>query len=1236
MGRFSSAYVIAGVAFCCAVAPALHAAPDDVTVTFRMVSVELGLHSGQSQGAALKNLQTSFNGVDGGGNGSTFFQCGSGSGTGCQPDITWFYPEGGVCPPPPIAPPGARCVNPSLETSWKQAAQIKRSAGNSAPINVSLQIDTAGDLAPESMQFTLRADLTTGAITPDMTAPTTGVEIDATTKLPHLTSTCVVSTLGNRLCWNGEVDVTVIFELRSLEIKTSAFVQGSVSYDSLETRIGPTLVPAAGQLFECSANSGAFCDLGSHWFWPRDGHCPPLGVPNTPPPRCVNQSSIEEKWKHVARVKLDGSPTKTISPSIIVGGSVADTQKGISFRLNLNPVTGEVTPVLAPPFNGLRTDGQNRPLLTKECATTNTDFILCWDISVEAPPLLPMFTWDVVFAEPPLPPLDINGRLFNPRWSWQSVSPAAWAAVQRQTPFGFDGCRVEACTQQETTPDPPRPHDDPLSCDDDTKGHLNWKTVTYEAPIFWEDYSGNVFGDDDYNMLMHTPVTNGFASGTTATNDPLDSVKLEFKKSETVDRFAASPLWFTFRAAVDAELTNPLMVNGRDAIAIGLLGLDREHESASELHPVYGLAIHLPPNDLAHDTWLVFARNFGNEGWCSSNMHYLVSDSGGSVVDMLFDLPRPDGVAASVTPVIKPEFVKDFTMPPEWEFFPRPNGGPTMLIFHLPSPAPNGLEGQAIAGRLVLDWTGTSGPAPAPASEQAEVAEAPAPRTHAGESEEALARLFAQLTPEQRATYLALMPPAPPVVPATPATPPPGSIRTSPPTAIARSHVVSVEDERMSEHRKDVHRSFCGALGGHVPDTTSSCALFTPATLLAVTGTPSATGWLTTPAVATLTAIDVNGAGIDHTEYSFDGRTWLRYAAPFTLPEGVITLFYRSQDRPGVFEAINQRSFKVDTVAPGNTLAIGLPQYAAGPPVVVSSMTPFQLSATDATSGVASVAYRFFAPGGPVPAFNVQNGNTAQFVLTGADGVYQVETLATDVAGNTMPRAQTVRLSNSADLAVVSQIATTTLPPFVLVGTPLSLAVKTVVTDLGLAHPVNAVLTRSVTATNTITVTPNVDPEPVAALELNEQRAISRTYTVSCLARSSNPVSFASRIALGADAGTIRDPNPGNDARSLGLTIACKVPWKPGTAYRVGDEVVFGGLVYVARQAHTSQSGWEPPNTYALWRRTETGGVWAIQVVYDTGDVVSFQGHHYKAIQGHQSQPGWEPPTTPALWQKLD
>jgi chitin-binding protein len=43
--------------------------------------------------------------------------------------------------------------------------------------------------------------------------------------------------------------------------------------------------------------------------------------------------------------------------------------------------------------------------------------------------------------------------------------------------------------------------------------------------------------------------------------------------------------------------------------------------------------------------------------------------------------------------------------------------------------------------------------------------------------------------------------------------------------------------------------------------------------------------------------------------------------------------------------------------------------------------------------------------------------------------------------------------------------------------------------------------------------------------------------------------------------------------------------WAPNTYYAVGATVTYGGSSYRCRQAHTSLTGWEPPNAASLWEK---------------------------------------------------
>lgn len=141
-------------------------------------------------------------------------------------------------------------------------------------------------------------------------------------------------------------------------------------------------------------------------------------------------------------------------------------------------------------------------------------------------------------------------------------------------------------------------------------GHVNWSPVTYEGRVFWHELSGD---DGDYNIFI------------TRDDDALYTeprpqfVLMEFDSSETIDQFSEGHLWWKqFRSYVDNDLErgcvvdDPHCITGKSAVVIGLLGLDYKHESYSELHPLYLLAI-----NYADLKWAFFARNWGNEGGCS-------------------------------------------------------------------------------------------------------------------------------------------------------------------------------------------------------------------------------------------------------------------------------------------------------------------------------------------------------------------------------------------------------------------------------------------------------------------------------------------------------------------------------------------------------------------------------------------------------------------------------------------
>ena len=117
------------------------------------------------------------------------------------------------------------------------------------------------------------------------------------------------------------------------------------------------------------------------------------------------------------------------------------------------------------------------------------------------------------------------------------------------------------------------------------------------------------------------------------------------------------------------------------------------------------------------------------------------------------------------------------------------------------------------------------------------------------------------------------------------------------------------------------------------------------------------------------------------------------------------------------------------------------------------------------------------------------------------------------------------------------------------------------------------------------------------------------------------------------------------------LHAASPAAWSgDSVAYKVGDLVSYQGNTYQCLQAHTSESGWDPADTAALWTplardAADTGTTsttssvtsaptaWSGNFIsYKIGDLVSYQGSTYKCIQAHTSESGWDPADTEALW----
>ncbi len=261
-------------------------------------------------------------------------------------------------------------------------------------------------------------------------------------------------------------------------------------------------------------------------------------------------------------------------------------------------------------------------------------------ISRSAPPPVPSsrFDFDVLWTQ-----VDPNGLPYQPQWSWQ-LNPQNGGKTphvpdtsichnfsSRPTILGIPDGVLQPdfadCTDQadQTTVDLPSsfagaPSFNKLICagwglisdKSSFSGHVNWFPVTLEGtalPVLhgWQD--------DDYtfefiNALPGAPLSINGADG----------LHVEFDSDETIDNFS-SPEWKALHTAVDNGGDVAKLFRGH-AILTGMFGLDGEHDLKSELHPLYALAIlrdnfENTPSDQA---WLMFVRNQGDEGFCSSHI----------------------------------------------------------------------------------------------------------------------------------------------------------------------------------------------------------------------------------------------------------------------------------------------------------------------------------------------------------------------------------------------------------------------------------------------------------------------------------------------------------------------------------------------------------------------------------------------------------------------------------------
>ncbi len=290
--------------------------------------------------------------------------------------------------------------------------------------------------------------------------------------------------------------------------------------------------------------------------------------------------------------------------------------------------------------------------------------------------------------------VDDNGILLNPMWGRQITN----RELPDRSQCGGNAPYSSLCTTQPTTED-----NGTLCSIHGNDGHHNWAAATYEGTVYWNDKSCDVC-DDDYNFRL---VRNDDAGMTTENKVKQDamrkSMKLEFSSDETIDHFH-TPWWDAFHRAVDKDdfssangmITGANGTAGAFAIVTGLLSLDCPHSCASELHPVWAMAIRVK-SDPSDETWAIFVRRFGDEGFCSDEQHYL-DDLQNDTYS--FRLPwRIDATSVSVSQ--SSTFLCKLGQATGPIVVAAPKQG-LLVSFILP----NSQSGEMVDGELHLRWTG--------------------------------------------------------------------------------------------------------------------------------------------------------------------------------------------------------------------------------------------------------------------------------------------------------------------------------------------------------------------------------------------------------------------------------------------------------------------------------------------------------------------------------------------------
>jgi hypothetical protein len=296
--------------------------------------------------------------------------------------------------------------------------------------------------------------------------------------------------------------------------------------------------------------------------------------------------------------------------------------------------------------------------------------------------------------------VDPNGLARNPLWQQQKQSGSP--------PSVCDFCPCDNSNPDNSNQDP-NAWKNAKNCTDATLetnggslcfGHWNWLPVEYEGIVNWSGHSNSIYDDDDYyfNIYRDDPKYNQDHALYTAY---ASSVEPEFNSEETVDYWDDTGTWwddFHHHYVDDNDNAAHGHIDGKDAIIIGLAGLDAQHSVHTELHPVYAMFVHVQ-DDPSDDRWAFFVRNWGDEGFCADHQEYFYPP--GRKLQVLLRHAGANNVIVGQNVWVYGDDENDYNQQ-SWGFQPTSDG--LLLTFNLQDPS----KQDGFVGDLNLNWTGSS------------------------------------------------------------------------------------------------------------------------------------------------------------------------------------------------------------------------------------------------------------------------------------------------------------------------------------------------------------------------------------------------------------------------------------------------------------------------------------------------------------------------------------------------